>query len=411
MRGRGRALRTVWTVGMTAAMTTACGDGAPPSTDGPTVRDSAGVQIVDNTVPAWGPGDGWTLVPEPALAVGSLDGADPYLLSQVAAPTLRSDGSLVLANRGTQHVRVFDPDGTLVWQAGGEGEGPGEFRSLSWIGVLPGDSVLAWDFQSRRVTVLGPDGGPARTYAPAPAEGAAAAGPLAILEGGRVLAGGGVRFSGAEGQGTEVVWPEAAYYRADLEGTIEDSVMSVHTREMIVMRDEGSIGIMPPPVARTGFVDARGDWIVSGSSQAVDLEVRRADGTVVRRVRLTVPPEVPTDGDRERALDAQLGPDADPEARRTRMRQVADVPLPDRFPVADDVVVEADGTIWLRVWRAPWAADEPARWRVFDPSGTYLGIVPMPPGFALSSVIGDRMVGVHTDDLGVEQVRVYALER
>lgn len=397
--------------GIACAAMAACGDGGPPTTAGPTTRDSAGVEIVENTAPRWGPGDGWTLVPEPTLAIGTLDGADPYLLAQVSAPALRSDGSLVLANRGTNHVRAFAPDGSLLWQAGGEGEGPGEFLSLSWVGVLPGDSVLAWDFRSRRVTVLAPDGETARTYTPTPAEGTTTAAPMAVLDGGRVLANGGVTFSGGEGQGTEVVWPQVGYYLADLEGAIQDSVLSAHTGEMVVMRDAGSIGVMPPPLARTGFVDARGDWIVSGASQAVDLAVRSSDGTLLRRVRLPVPPETPADGDLERAVDAQLGADADPEARRTRMRQLADVSLPDRYPVADQVVVEADGTIWLRIWRAPWASDEPARWRIFDPAGAFLGILTVPSGFDLREIEGDRLVGIHTDALGVEQVRVYALER
>lgn len=389
----------------------ACGDAAPPPTAGPTVRDSAGVEIVDNTAPRWGPDEQWTVASEPELAVGTLDGDDPYLLSEVSSPTLRSDGSLVVANGGTNHVRAFAPDGSLLWQAGGEGEGPGEFLGLSWVGVLAGDSVLAWDLRSRRLTVFAPDGSLARTYPSTPAEGATMAAPRAILEGPRVLVSGGVSFTGGEGPDTELVWPEATQYLADLDGAIEDSLLTVPMSEFVILRGEGSIGIMPPPLARAGFLDARGRWIVSGSSPSIDLTVRASDGTVVRRVRLATESGAPAAGDLERAVDAELGPDADPEVRRARLQQLADVPLPDRYPVADDVVVERDGTIWLRSWRAPWQADAPARWRVFDSAGVFLGLVAMPPGFDLESIEGDRLVGVHTDALDVEQVRVYAIQR
>lgn len=237
------------------------------------------------------------------------------------------------------------------------------------------------------------------------------AAPRAVLEGGRLLVSGGVSFSGGDGAATEVVWPESAWYLADLTGAIVDSVTAVPSLERVVWRDQGSVGIFAPPLARTGFLGARGAWIVSGASQSIDLQVRTADGAVVRRVRLATDARTPTAGDVERAVDAQLGPDADPEVRRSQLQRLVDVPLPDRYPVADDVLVEDDGTIWLRIWRAPWERNDPARWRVFDSSGAYLGIVTMPQGFELEAIQGGRLVGIHTDALEVEQVRVYGVVR
>jgi hypothetical protein len=378
---------------------------------GPTARDSAGIEIVENVTATWGPGEAWSITAEPELALGALDGPESALFDRVRGPALRRDGALVLANSGTNHVRAFDSEGRLLWQAGGTGAGPGEFESLRWVGLLPGDSVVVYDSRNRRTTVFAPDGSLGRTYSTNRPNGARAVTPVAVLAGGRILATGGVSFVGDEGPASELVWPDTPYYLTDLVGTVTDSIVSARGGELLVLRDAGSIGVVEPPLARTGFIGARADRIVVGNSQVVDLDVRSAAGTPLRRIRLALDAPRPAVGDLERALEAQAGPAAAPEAVRTRLRQLADLPLPDHYPLADEVLLEADGTVWLRIWRPPWEAGGPVTWRVFDPSGAYLGEVELPPGFYLRGVYGDRLVGVHRDAFDVEQVRVYGLIR
>jgi hypothetical protein len=48
---------------------------------------------------------------------------------------------------------------------------------------------------------------------------------------------------------------------------------------------------------------------------------------------------------------------------------------------------------------------------VFDTDGRLLGDVPMPPGFTPLWIGDDLVAGVQRDDLGVERVRVYRIER
>lgn len=49
-------------------------------------------------------------------------------------------------------------------------------------------------------------------------------------------------------------------------------------------------------------------------------------------------------------------------------------------------------------------------WHVFDPEGRYLGQVLMPGGFYVYQIVGDRVVGRHTDAEGLETARVYRIE-
>ncbi|RMH19908.1 MAG: hypothetical protein D6701_04375, partial [Gemmatimonadetes bacterium] len=92
----------------------------------------------------------------------------------------------------------------------------------------------------------------------------------------------------------------------------------------------------------------------------------------------------------------------DAEARRV----AGMIPAADPAPPHGTILVDVDGNVWV--------ADEPGRapvrYRVFDRQGRPLGLVDVPP-LRLLHVGTDRVVGVHTDDLDVQQVRVHVLHR
>jgi len=69
----------------------------------------------------------------------------------------------------------------------------------------------------------------------------------------------------------------------------------------------------------------------------------------------------------------------------------------------------ADGaTLWLEQHTAG-QVEGPSTWAVFGHDGEYRGTAALPTGFRLLAVRGDRVLGVWTDDLGVEYVRVHEL--
>lgn len=110
------------------------------SGDGLIRRDSAGVEIVEQSAPLRD-SLGWTVDPEPAVRIGArLRGADDMLFRVRGAARL-SDRRIVVANGGTQEIRFYAADGRLERSAGGEGEGPGEFASVGAPVVGPADSV------------------------------------------------------------------------------------------------------------------------------------------------------------------------------------------------------------------------------------------------------------------------------
>lgn len=67
-------------------------------------------------------------------------------------------------------VRIFDRDGQQIRTFGGEGESPGEFRRLSWLGRADGDTLVTYDTDLRRATWFTYSGEVVRTLKIEPGE-------------------------------------------------------------------------------------------------------------------------------------------------------------------------------------------------------------------------------------------------
>lgn len=128
-----------------------------------TIRsDSAGITVATALAPLWAPGEGWTIAAEPLLEIGAVDGPGEYLLDGVVGVARLEGGDIVVGEWTSGELRRYDRDGAFIWRAGRDGEGPGEHRFLSFVGSLPGDSVVTYDGALERVQIFGPDGAVAR---------------------------------------------------------------------------------------------------------------------------------------------------------------------------------------------------------------------------------------------------------
>lgn len=125
--------------------------------------DSAGIPVITVQAPLWGPGEGWTIGDEPLVEIGEAYGAPEHLLDGVVGAVRLSGGDIVIGERTTGELRRYDGNGTMVWSAGGQGEGPGEHGFLAFLGWLPGDSLITYDHGLLRMQVFGSDGRVARS--------------------------------------------------------------------------------------------------------------------------------------------------------------------------------------------------------------------------------------------------------
>src|SRR5690606_37218699 len=98
-----------------------------------TVRDSAGIVIVENAaIP--GPDElDWRIADSPSVVIGRAEGEADDVLHSVSGAVRLRDGRIVIADGGSSELRFYDPQGRYRSTAGRRGGGPGEFRSLSAI--------------------------------------------------------------------------------------------------------------------------------------------------------------------------------------------------------------------------------------------------------------------------------------
>ena len=101
---------------VTAVMLTAItGLGISAAVAHPARISSAGrVAVVENARPPDGSRLGWRIGPQPVVSIGGGEGGDAYMFSDASDATILRDGRIVVVNRGTSELRVFDPSGTHV---------------------------------------------------------------------------------------------------------------------------------------------------------------------------------------------------------------------------------------------------------------------------------------------------------
>ena len=83
----------------------------------------------------------------------------------------------------------------------------------------------------------------------------------------------------------------------------------------------------------------------------------------------------------------------------------------------ESIRLDAEENLWVEPYSLPGAQAAP--FEVYAPDGTWLGAVATPPGLGLGTdrvpvgfEIGeDYVLGLWRDELGVEYVRMYGLER
>jgi hypothetical protein len=78
-------------------------------------------------------------------------------------------------------------------------------------------------------------------------------------------------------------------------------------------------------------------------------------------------------------------------------------------PSFDRLLIDEVGNLWTRHY-SPVPADRTG-WTVFAPDGKWLGEVDLPMGFEVLQIGADRILGVWTDALDVEYLRVYAIDK
>jgi hypothetical protein len=367
------------------------------------VRDSAGISISESTRPAWQDG-AWKVTEESILLIGSAESEE--LIRPRDAVRL-DDGRLVVTDEGSRQVKFFAPDGRLVHVLGRQGRGPGEFGTLWTVRPFRRDSLMVFDYNQERVSILDLQGNFGRSFA-------VAFGPNYWAQG--VLLDSMI-FLASPGEGRR---------QNDITGIYWDSTWFVMYRGPDLPVD--TIGRYPlgeqPGMGRgrrrayhfghrLQFALAR-DRIYMGWSQAYEIGEYTADGKLLRLIRRAYQPQPVTDEvkaqfrqDYEALVRAEEGDRVTPEQMTRYLAFVDDADYPVSLPAYSALRVDPDGNLWAEDYRIYTQSE--SRWTVFDPAGRWLGTVQMPNALQVLEIGRDYVLGLRKDAMGVERVSLHAL--
>lgn len=417
----GRRTAVVGIVGTLVLVLTACGgDGSVAARA--TVRDSAGVRIVENSAPAWRTTEAWHLSDVPRVDIGVVEGDPHYQFDNVTGALRLRDGRIVVANAGSGELRFYDATGTYVSTSGRKGGGPGEFQSLSSVERLGGDSLLAFDRSSRRISIFDATGHFLQAITPQQAAlqlsryvGHFEDGSFVMFASGSIM--------GADGKlPNGLVRPSVTYAHVTRDGALVDTIGVFRGNASFVKAKSSSGGsLLSIQITRGGLyhspVTAVHDTtFYYGSSDAYEIGLYGADGTLRRSVRRTQPNGKVTDAVidqmKQAALDGAKERTGTVTAQqRTQVEQrYAEQPLPETMPAYRNLLIDSEGDLWVQEYDVIPDA-QPPRWTVFDPSGQMLGTVTMPVRFTPYDIGPDYILGLWRDDLDVEHVQLYELDK
>ena len=365
------------------------------------VEDSAGVRIVEymGTPVIDAP---FRFSAEPLYRHGA--GPGDYAFQGIDPGSLFPDGSAVVSDVFNEELVVLSPDGTTHEVLAGPGEGPGDVSYVGAVFALGQDMVLAADRDLYRVTVFA-GGAVERTVDIRHTRGLGVQG---IASSGQLLLATNSFRSGFEGE-----WLPGHMASFDMGTAALDTVASYD------MISRPPPGLRWNPIGAGGTVAVASGHFVYARSDRPEVTWRLPDGTVTRIVRWQAEPAPLTEESLDgieaglRAGNQMANPGA-PDADIDRMtddnmavyRAVIGGPMPlFTIPFGD-----AEGRVWLPSYRPGGRREGASDYTVISADGEWLGTVEAPPRFRILDVAGGLVLGVHTDDMDVESVVVYALE-
>ena len=402
--------RSLLTAGAAALTLTsgACTADAPAGPPAATVRDSAGVTIVENPALSETSVLDWTIGEAPILDLGVVDGAPEYQFYQVQGAMRLDDGRILVANAGSGEIRVYDEAGTHLDSWGSQGQGPGEFLHTTSMSLWAGsDSLAVWDLRTSRLSLFAPDGSFARTQSFTGVGDVDRARSVWPLPNGHLVLM-GLSFPDPEEMTGLIRVPEV-FVVAQRDGTLAAPVGSFPGLETFMAFSGERLNIVRLPLARGNVAAQVAGGMVIGSNERFHLDFFGPGGGLTRSIRVDTPPRPVTDALLDAEVEARAGamPEEAQPGYRTSMQEM---PVPETMPVFDEVLEDPDGHLWVRLFTLPSEGRTP-EWVVFDGSGQILGRVNTPDGLEIFQIGEDFILGSMEDELEVEHIQLWPLSR
>jgi len=364
--------------------------------------------------------------------IGSLDGPPEYSFTEINSIAVTELGTVYVDDAHESSIREFGPAGEFVRWIGREGEGPGEFRSIAGVSVLPDGRLpdgrlAAWDRGNRRITVFAADGEyeeAVRTEGVSPPYVFADRAFLTDASGRyylRILA----RPPSFSADMSEMAGVRYGYLRLSPDGTVLDTLvaplaMPAGLAESIVIHTWA--GDRSPFSERVLDTVSPFGYLVAGNNGTYSFSILDPAGTIEVEQTGFQPAEVKAEERAEWRARVAF-------AERTSGRSFRDVPA--RKPAYKDLWVDLDGRIWVHryseavdigepipeLWldyfegeepRITWA--EPLLYDVYSADGQLRYCVQAPADAEVVTSRGLLVWGVERGDLEEEYLVSWSIE-
>lgn len=343
---------------------------------------------------------GWRFSSSPRARIGNGNGTAGDDLHRVYSGFLASDGRIVLGNSGTAQVRFYDAGGRHVASSGREGSGPGEFRSINWLGRLPGDSILVFDMRMRRFSVLDAGGRFSRSFNET---GASPLRPLGQFADGTVLVAAEQQYDPRAPAG--VVRDRMILLRMDGTGEVRDTLGAFPGAEWFLYDHPDSFRSTQLPFGRSGLVAVSDTVFFYATSDSSEVSVFSRTGALVRTIHVPAAPRQLTQEEAESYL-AQIEDGPERSAIRRFLRQERGRR---NAPLLSALRTDRAGNLWVRLQADP--RQETAEWVALSAAGARLGRVRTPATWQPLDVHDGLVLVREFDEDGVESVSLREVVR
>lgn len=390
------------------ALMIACSLPSASTGHGQVVRDSAGITIVENTVDA-GIAE-WVVSETPVLSIGVTDGDEAYQFFGVAGVHRDAAGRLIVLNAGSRQVRVFSAKGEFLRSFGQRGRGPEEFEMPVVAGVS-GDTLVIVDRANHRLSYVHPDLGFVRSVRVSDDVGGYL-NPAGMFGNGQAVFGGAfdMRRIGELRNGFNRAGTFFRSCRPD--GALATDFGDVPGAEFFIEDINASGPASRPvliPFGKIAQATVSADFFFFSDQDDWEIEVSSAAGELVRLIRLDREPAAVTRADRDRFVEQQLQQARDDAHAAEIRRRAATLPTPEYLPAHGRLLADRLGHLWVEEYTTLERGK--TAWLIFDQAGRLRARVTLPGLFQPLEIGTDYVLGVGRDDLDVEHVRTYRLER
>lgn len=196
-------------------------------------------------------------------------------------------------------------------------------------------------------------------------------------------------------------------FHLNADGTLADSLGSFPSFELFYIRmSNGGFTWVQPPFQRTSARLAAGTQFYYVDTEHSEVQVMSSSGVPLQFIRWRGARPALSEADLARARDWMLAEEVHSPQYIERFFQ--EVPQPSTLPALQRLRIDRADNLWVQMFMRPWETRS-APWLVFSPDGLLIARLELPQRLVPAD-IGDDYI-VERDELDVEHVRLYRLER